>query len=99
EMAEVGEAAGQRNLRDAVAGAQRVGQIAAAFVQPTFPYPIAHGCAFRVEKILQITGRNADSLGDPLGVERVVVQVAFNDRLARKISAVRAEVPPSAMAP
>ena len=87
EMSEIGKAAGQRNLRNAVAGAQRVGEIAAAFLQPPLPDPVADGRAFGVKEVLQIARGNADKLGDLLGVERVIVQIAFDDQPWRERSA------------
>src|SRR5262249_42815690 len=43
EMAEIGKAAGERDLRDTVSGAQRIGEITAAFLQPPFPDEVADG--------------------------------------------------------
>ena len=40
EVAEVQEPASERDLRDAVAGAQRIGEIAPALFQPPHPDPI-----------------------------------------------------------
>ena len=83
-MTEIGKAAGQRDLRDRIGCAQRVAQIAAAFLQPPLPYEVAHRRAAFVKQVLQIARRNADELSDFLGVERVVVQMAFDDRLGAK---------------
>ena len=49
EMAEIGEAAGERDLRDRVGRAQGIGQIAAAFLQPPFPDEVAHRRAVGVK--------------------------------------------------
>ena len=59
EVAEIGKAAGERDLCDAVAGAQRIGQIAPALVEPPLPDPITDGRALGVKQVLQIARRNA----------------------------------------
>src|ERR1700739_629841 len=62
EMAKIGKAAGERDLRDTVVRAQRIGEIAPALFQPTPPDPIADRRALGVKQILQIARRYANPL-------------------------------------
>ena len=81
EMAEIGEPARERDLRDAVACVQRVGQVSPAFFQTSHPNPFADRALIGVKQVLKIAWGNAYKAGNLFGIERVVVQEAVDERL------------------
>src|SRR5271170_1890291 len=81
EMAEIGEPARERDLRDAVACVQRVCQVPPAPFQPPLPDLIADRALLCVEQILKIARGNTDKAGNLFGIECVVVQEAVDQRL------------------